>query len=84
MLNATASPGSIAQPTIGQASRSASMSGTSSSAPSSKTIGDLATNERGMYQVPPAWEPATNSSRLGSATGSSGIQKETVCEPSIG
>ena len=52
MLNATASPGSIAQPTIGHASRSASMSGTSSSVPSSKTIGVPCTNERGMNHVP--------------------------------
>ena len=83
MLKATASPGSIAQPTIGHASRSASMSGTSSSAPSSKTIAVFFTNERGMNHVPSACEPATNSSRLGSATGSSGIQNETVWLPSM-
>ena len=84
MLNATASPGSIAQPTIGHASRSASTSGTSSSAPSSNTIAVPFTNERGMYHLPSACEPATNSSVLGRATGSSGIQYETVCVPSIG
>ena len=83
MLNATASPGSIAQPMIGQAERSASMSGTSSRAPSSNTIAVPFTNERGMYHLPSAWEPATNSRVLGRSTGSRGIQKDTVCVPSM-
>ena len=39
-------------------------------------------NERGMYHVPPC-ERATNSRVLSRGTGSSGIQKETVCRPSI-
>ena len=82
MLKATASPGCIAQPRIEKASRSASTSGTSSSAPSSKTIAVFFTNERGMYHLP-VCEPATNSSVDSRATGSSGIQNETVCAPSI-
>ena len=36
-----------------------------------------------MYHLPSACDPATNSSVLGRATGSSGIQNETVCVPSI-
>ena len=35
-----------------------------------------------MYHGPPC-DPATNSSVLGRATGSSGIQNETVCAPSM-
>ena len=58
------------------------MSGTSSSSPSSKTSAVCEMKVRGMYQVPAACEPATNSSVLSRATGSTGIQKETFCRPS--
>ena len=83
MLNATASPGSSAQPRIVCASRSASTSGTSANVPSSKTIGRSSKKLRGMYQVRDACEPATNSSVLSRGTGSSGIQNETVSAPSM-
>ena len=83
MLKATASPGSSGQPRISKAERSASTSGTSPNAPSSNTSARSSKNERGMYQVPEACEPATNSSVLSRGTGSSGIQNETVWEPSM-
>ena len=43
------------------------MSGTSSSSPSSKTSAVCEMKVRGMYQVPEACEPATNSSVLSRA-----------------
>ena len=82
MLNATASPGASAQPRIVCASRSASTSGTSSNVPSSNTSARSSKKLRGMYQVWLACDPATNSSVLSRGTGSSGIQNETVSEPS--
>ncbi len=82
MLNATASPGCIAQPRIGNASRSASMSGTSSSVPSSNTSALPARNERGMNHAP-LCVPATNSGVADRETGSSGIQNEIVWLPSM-
>ena len=83
MLNATASPGSSSQPRIVCAPRSASTSGTSSKAPSSKTSARSSKKLRGMYHVRDACEPATNSSVLSRGTGSSGIQNETVSKPSM-
>jgi hypothetical protein len=74
MLNATASPGSSAQPRIGCAPRSASTSGTSSNVPSSKTSARSSKKLRGMYHVRLAWDAATNSSVLSRGTGSSGIR----------
>ena len=40
-------------------------------------------NPRGMYHVPVACDPATNSSVLSRGTGSSGTQNDTVSLPSM-
>ncbi len=58
------------------------MSGTSTRSPSSNTSAAFETKVRGMYHVPDACEPATNSSVFSRATGSTGIQKETFWWPS--
>ena len=81
MLNATASPGSSSQPTIGRPSRSASTSGTSSSVPSSNAASPE--KKRAACTTSPACDPATNSSVLSRGTGSSGTQNDTVWLPSM-
>ena len=84
MLKATASPGSSAQPRIVEGvAVGLDVRASSPKAPSSNTSARSSKNERGMYQVPDACEPATNSSVLSRGTGSSGIQNETVWEPSM-
>ena len=50
---------------------------------SSNTSARSSKNERGMYQVPEACEPRANSSVFSRETGSSGIQKDTFCMPSM-
>ena len=76
MWKATTSPGASAQPRIGNCARCASMSGSSARLPSGNQRAWWVMKVRGISQGPRC-EPARNSSVLGRATGSAGIQKLT-------